>query len=1445
MSSVRSIEALNPATATPPDAVASRLVQERIEAFELVGWACDAQKHAGEPLRLTLDETEAPSLSQRRFERADVAAAIGGDVNQPYGFSKLLPPELWRHSAPAVAMVCSEADRAALLPVPTLASQLDQLARLPAAQRSEAQLQVAVRATALSGGPERLPPELQRWLLDEAQSRGWEAGLSDPQAPLPEQTSFPAALERHDGLAWSGWIGCPEAGTPPVKLLCNGVPVQAHLVRTDRADVQRALRSEHRLLGFELELPSTIWQHARGDEPLALELRVGKRRIHPDPVHLASSVLLDQLDTLQQATASLPPDASAPSRQELQYQILLLIEHLAVSPCRAQLSEGQRQFVSQQVERFQLQALWSAGEAPASAASAAERLQKEAPQTDLSTVLVWGLMRRFNALLAPGPVDAGSALRHLEAVLAAPHARGDVRQRFLLGLVPFFCGIGAYGQLRPLLDPMLLRQMAQSSSRWECSLALPELVASQDLWAATKVVERLAEPSSGWINTECVAEATRGLARVRPNDEAGMALIQQLLALLQRESTGYWGRSHDRHLIQTQVELLLLVTEQPRGDAGDLIALCTRAHALNPSFWDAWAQRQPDPGRWPLALRWNHRVFTRVQGLLQGLTGLADDRPASQGLAPELFALHAKGNVEAGMLLRELAMVQAADAEPSPVPSAPDVEALAVLAPSEPLRLWAHPCGEPALQAHQQVDAAALIRSHSGIPHPPVVALREAMLQALHRESAGPARPVQLDELRKLCTAEHDFLGVRLLADHWWACAPTLAQAAAEWLTELREQWVQAFARSGDHPHPAQALLSSWHRLETCAPDDLDARRVADECRRLLVARHGPRVLDSLPGTGPLRLARRSAAQDTLVAVYSCRQNLGTRVKRIRETWLQDLERRGVPWVIVVGDGDGQVADGVLGLPCSDAYEHLPQKTLALLSWVHEHTDFEHLLKIDDDCHLAVDRFFDAGNHLTQHYLGRRLHRQEGDTDRRWHCDRSRSELGRSAIDKSPEPSTYADGGAGYCVSRHALAELAKVRASTAGARLQRSAYMEDKLLGDLLLQAGIGLSSMGHETLVRRRFGPGATPVNAYQNVFYPSASSPTVVAHLDDAEPLPQVQAAMAGSALRPARLWPSYAPPTLGGQDDINQLELLSPLSAVARLREAPVLVIAVARNERVLMPHFLQHYRDLGVQQFLLVDNLSDDGTREYLLSQPDVVLYSADTQYRHSHYGVAWQQALLAGHALGKWVVLADIDEFLVYPDHRAKSLPEWLRSLDDEGADAAMTLMIDMYPACPLASASFEAQSPFGLAPHFDRAPLLPWRLGSGCFSNGPTYLSALRHRLIPDSAPNLYTSQKLAVFRYRPWVRLSEGLHYASNLQVSATPAFFAHFKYHAGFRDKVLQEIERKQHFNGAEEYQRYLRMLGEVQQNLHSPEQSSRFGAYRDFRAALPEADPSHHA
>lgn len=295
----------------------------------------------------------------------------------------------------------------------------------------------------------------------------------------------------------------------------------------------------------------------------------------------------------------------------------------------------------------------------------------------------------------------------------------------------------------------------------------------------------------------------------------------------------------------------------------------------------------------------------------------------------------------------------------------------------------------------------------------------------------------------------------------------------------------------------------------------------------------------------------------------------------------------------------------------------------------------------------------------------------------------------------------------------------------------------------------------------------------------------------------------------------IWPTYQPPVFCNNN--NLLELISPTERISNLLNSQIRVVSVVRNEIILLPHFLAHYRKIGITTFVFVDNDSTDGTREYLLNQNDVVLYATETEYKHACYGVAWQQAVLGNHCLGKWVVLADADEFLIYPDCENRPLAQFISEIENEGADAVLTFMIDMYPKGNLNNADFRKVNPFQAASWCDGDPLIKWRLGSGQYNNTTNYLSSLRHRLAKPSPPNAFTSQKIALVRYQPWLRFSAGLHNAANIKMAKSFTAFAHFKYHANFQDKVSEEVSRGQHYNNAEDYKRYKELFADEGNNF----------------------------
>jgi len=134
----------------------------------------------------------------------------------------------------------------------------------------------------------------------------------------------------------------------------------------------------------------------------------------------------------------------------------------------------------------------------------------------------------------------------------------------------------------------------------------------------------------------------------------------------------------------------------------------------------------------------------------------------------------------------------------------------------------------------------------------------------------------------------------------------------------------------------------------------------------------------------------------------------------------------------------------------------------------------------------------------------------------------------------------------------------------------------------------------------------------------------------------------------------------------------------------IRPGAVLLFCTLRNEALRLPHFLDHYRALGVTHFLIVDNNSTDGSSAFVADQPDVSLWHTTASYRKSRFGMDWLQGLLMKYGHGHWCVTVDVDELLIYPHHDTRPLPALTHWLDGEGQAMFGTLMLDLYAKGPI-----------------------------------------------------------------------------------------------------------------------------------------------------------------
>ena len=155
--------------------------------------------------------------------------------------------------------------------------------------------------------------------------------------------------------------------------------------------------------------------------------------------------------------------------------------------------------------------------------------------------------------------------------------------------------------------------------------------------------------------------------------------------------------------------------------------------------------------------------------------------------------------------------------------------------------------------------------------------------------------------------------------------------------------------------------------------------------------------------------------------------------------------------------------------------------------------------------------------------------------------------------------------------------------------------------------------------------------------------------------------------------------------------------------ATIGKGAILAFVTVRNEALRLPHFLEHHRKLGVDHFLIVDNHSMDGSRDWLTAQPDVSLWVTRAGYKQSRFGLDWLTWLQRRHGHGHWCLTLDADEILVYPYWESRNLRALALRLEAEGRRSFGAMMLDMYPKGPLAGQDYAAgQDPLQVLPWFD-----------------------------------------------------------------------------------------------------------------------------------------------
>jgi len=262
----------------------------------------------------------------------------------------------------------------------------------------------------------------------------------------------------------------------------------------------------------------------------------------------------------------------------------------------------------------------------------------------------------------------------------------------------------------------------------------------------------------------------------------------------------------------------------------------------------------------------------------------------------------------------------------------------------------------------------------------------------------------------------------------------------------------------------------------------------------------------------------------------------------------------------------------------------------------------------------------------------------------------------------------------------------------------------------------------------------------------------------------------------------------------------------------IKNGAVLGFLAVRNEALRLPAVLDHHRRLGVDQFVIVDNDSNDGTRDLLAAMPDVRLYSARGSYAASKFGLEWLHPLLDELADHHWALTLDADELFVFPCCERLTLHQLCHFLDREGSDSIFAILLDMYSRSSIAATAYrQGEALLDSSPFFDPGPyaILRDSLFPTFELRGGPRARAFWTPTTPFFSP---TVSKVPLVKWQRGYRYVSSTHYMrpAPARLSGVTGALLHFKFLSDFHQRAESEAARGEHFAGAREYKLYLQAL-----------------------------------
>ena len=259
----------------------------------------------------------------------------------------------------------------------------------------------------------------------------------------------------------------------------------------------------------------------------------------------------------------------------------------------------------------------------------------------------------------------------------------------------------------------------------------------------------------------------------------------------------------------------------------------------------------------------------------------------------------------------------------------------------------------------------------------------------------------------------------------------------------------------------------------------------------------------------------------------------------------------------------------------------------------------------------------------------------------------------------------------------------------------------------------------------------------------------------------------------------------------------VRLIQEANPVLSLGACDPILVCHVRDDLARVRMQIVYYRWYGIKHFVYIDNMSSDGTFEFLSGCRDVSLFRTAEPYTAA-VSAAWTRQIMDIYGYNRWYLCVDSDELLSYPGIEKLSIPRFAELLEGRKINVVTAFMLDMHQKGIVFSGL--GHDIFSNFRYFSSAPYANVRTRTnrhiyGGFRSNIARVFLTKHPLLKMAETMLYTNDTVFPVKH--------------NFDTGVV-AVLLHYKFTPGDQERYMRIVREGTYHKGSREYKAYMHFL-----------------------------------